>query len=179
MIIPFVPFPFGKAVKLSRRFYLISSTLARSFPKLKEELYMAEMDVEPKEYIGVALIAALSMSITVGTILLLVISIRGMLTTKILILSLLVSFVMAFLSFFYVMNYPKFRASGRVRSIDSNLLFAMRHLLVRVRSGIPLFSAMEGIAKGDYGAVSKEFEIMAKQEQLLAHKNAVSLSMTK
>lgn len=63
-----------------------------------------------------------------------------------------------------------------MRKLEENLLFAMRHLLIEVRSGISLFEAMVGVSSG-YGEVSSEFkkivkEINAGKDQTEALNNA-------
>jgi len=48
-----------------------------------------------------------------------------------------------------------------MRELEKNLVPALRHLLIEVKSGVPLFNAMAGITKG-YGEVSQEFKRIIK-----------------
>jgi len=57
---------------------------------------------------------------------------------------------------FYFMLYPQVKKIQRAKRIDQELVFAGRHLLIEIKSGIPLFDAMVGISR-DYGEVSREF----------------------
>ncbi|PJA21266.1 MAG: hypothetical protein COX63_00250, partial [Candidatus Diapherotrites archaeon CG_4_10_14_0_2_um_filter_31_5] len=47
--------------------------------------------------------------------------------------------------------------------IDQNLIFALKSMLIQVKSGIPLFNAIENVAKTNYGVVSDEFKIVVKE----------------
>ncbi len=66
---------------------------------------------------------------------------------------------------------PKLAVIKKVKALDKDMLFALRHLLIKVRSGITLFDSMKDIAKGSYGQVSKEFDKITIQ--ITAGKNEV------
>jgi len=163
IVIPFLPMPLEKALVLSKKLRAHTFYLKNSFPLLKEKLSQAELEIKVEDYIGVGLIASISTFIEFVfiSILLLVytqdFSIRAMV-----IMSLFTFFITGF-SFFYIIAYPSFLADSRMKLLESNLLFAMRHLLIRIKSGINLFDAMKGIATGDYGHVSKEIDIIVNQ----------------
>jgi pilus assembly protein TadC len=66
-------------------------------------------------------------------------------------------FIVVFASFFYHgYIYPELRIIQRKKEIDNEIVFAAKHLIVEISSGIPLFEAMVGTTHG-YGAVSDEF----------------------
>ncbi|MFH1402657.1 MAG: type II secretion system F family protein [Candidatus Altiarchaeota archaeon] len=65
--------------------------------------------------------------------------------------------MVGFVIFFYLTMYPKSIVSKRNKYIERNLLFALRSLLVQIRSGVPIFNAMASIALGNYGPISEEF----------------------
>ncbi len=72
---------------------------------------------------------------------------------------------------------PKAQVNKRMRKIEKELPYAMRHILVEVQSGIPLYQAMVSVTKG-YGEVSEEFqkivsEINAGKDEVKALENAV------
>ncbi|MEM7825363.1 MAG: type II secretion system F family protein, partial [Candidatus Aenigmatarchaeota archaeon] len=60
--------------------------------------------------------------------------------------------------FYYVVFYPKKILREKIRLLEKDLLYALRHLLIQVRSGVTLFNAMVSVAAGDYGLISEEFE---------------------
>ena len=67
------------------------------------------------------------------------------------------------MSFLYLITYPAVTARHRVRILERDLLFALRHMLIEVKSGITLFDAMASVARGSYGIVSEEFQKVIKE----------------
>jgi len=68
-----------------------------------------------------------------------------------------------FLAFFYIIQYPMLIISKKIRDLDRHLLFALRHMQVQVKSGIPLFDGLVSISNGDYGLISEEFKKCVKK----------------
>lgn len=66
-----------------------------------------------------------------------------------------IAFMMIFFQYTY---YPKMIVNRRIRAIDKNLLFALRTILINIRSGMPIFDSMVSIARGNYGEISEEFK---------------------
>ena len=54
--------------------------------------------------------------------------------------------------------YPKILLKKKIRNVERNLVFALRTLLVEIKSGVTLFDAINIIAQGDNGQVSNEFK---------------------
>ncbi len=63
-----------------------------------------------------------------------------------------ITLVLAALIFFMGMSYPTALARKKIREIESNLIFALRTLLVQIKSGVSLFS---GLDMGDNYAVTE------------------------
>ena len=61
------------------------------------------------------------------------------------------------ITFKYLMLYPDAMMIKRQKSIDYDIVFAGRHLVIALKSGMPLFDGMVGL-RGGYGEVSKEFD---------------------
>ena len=78
-------------------------------------------------------------------------------------MSALFALVVSTFSMFYVLMYPGFIVKKRVKRLERDLLFAMRHLYVQLRSGVPLFEGLVSVAKSGYGILSKEMEICVKK----------------
>jgi len=57
--------------------------------------------------------------------------------------------------FFYLMLYPDAAMLRRQREVDYEIVFAGRHIVIALQSGMPLFDTFVGTSTG-YGAVSKE-----------------------
>jgi len=158
--IPFVPFPMERAVKISRVFLWASSRLVKINPFLSNELFQAGMEVNDREYLSVAIFSSLFWFVLIFSLFTSV----GVLVGKHLIyLALVFSFLISGVSFFYIIFYPNVTIAKKNREVERNLLFAIRHLFIQVRSGVSLFDAMTSISKGNYGVVSEEFGKCAKE----------------
>ena len=53
---------------------------------------------------------------------------------------------------------PKLIASKRGKSIERNLLPALQDMMVQLKSGVPLFTAIVNISDSNYGELSNEFK---------------------
>ncbi len=157
--IPIVPFPMEKALKVSKKLRFIGEKLAPSVPHLKKSLYQAEMDIDPVLHVSLAVFTGIFYAFMMGG---LVAFISIMATGSIGILAPLLFVVFFFVPFWYVNFYPALVAKRRVSDLEKNLLFALRHLLIEVRAGVPLFDAMVGVSKG-YGSVSEEFRKIVQE----------------
>ena len=73
-------------------------------------------------------------------------------------MTIIFSMAMAGMAFFYYMIHPKLLIKRKSRLLEKDLLFALKYMLVRVRSGISLYDAMVGVAQGSYGEVSRDFQ---------------------
>jgi len=158
MRIPFVPFPPEKAIKMSKPVIGLAEKLIKFFPGLNVKLLQAEIKIKDREYLSIAIFTAMFWFLFLFGIFLPL----GILQLLSLSIGLLLSLTISVLSFLYVVLYPGLLISKRKRGVEKNLLFALRHLLIQVRSGVPLFDGMVSVSKGDYGLVSKEFEESVK-----------------
>jgi len=46
----------------------------------------------------------------------------------------------------------------KVRDLESNLIFALRTILIEIKSGVSLFDSIRLVANGNFGNVSREFK---------------------
>lgn len=156
--IPLVPVPMKKALTVSKKFRWMSKSLVRLAPGLKRDLYQSEIDIEPIDYVGIALFTSLFYSIMMGS----VVTLTGLIFTDVFEpVGIIVGALFFFISFYFIIFFPKITLKKRVRSLEKNLLFALRHMLIEVKSGIPLFDAMVGISSG-YEELSDEFMKIVK-----------------
>jgi len=87
--------------------------------------------------------------------------------------------VMAFI-FYSLLYSPRLKMQKKAKLIDKNLPFALRHLLIEIKSGIPLYQAIVAIST-DYEEVSNEVkvivgEINAGKSEVQAIEESVALS---
>lgn len=168
--IPFLPLPVEKALKVSRPFYWISDKLAKFYPYLEVYLTQSEIGLKGREYFALAIFSAIFwFSLTLS----LIASLSAMAGVRNLMVMFGLPAFISFLSFIYIILYPKLRIVRKVKDIERNLLFAVRHLYIQVKSGVSLFDALVSVSKGNYGLISKEFEectksIAAGEDQIKA-----------
>lgn len=156
--IPMVPFPMEKALVFSRRFRGIGGKLEKMIPSLRKDLYQSEMDVDPVDYMSLVFLT----SLFYGGLTFSLVGFLGVILEGPVLISPVIGLVFFFISFYFMSFYPKLLARKRMKDLETNLLFALRHLLIEVRSGIPLFDAMLGITSG-YGEISDEFKRVIKE----------------
>jgi flagellar protein FlaJ len=156
--IPLLPFPIDKAMKISRRFLGIGETLSHMFPGTAFHLEQAGYDFDEREWMAMAFFTAMFYFVVLsGPLALLTITakidpIRGIG------ISLLVGFVLGFVSLVYLAMYPKLSVTRKVNQIEKYLPFGLHHLLIEVRSGVPLYNSLVSIAQGNYGTFSSEMK---------------------
>lgn len=59
--------------------------------------------------------------------------------------------------------YPRSLLIKKNKELERYLLYAVRHLYIKVNSGVTLFDSIIGIAYGNYGAISEEFKKAIKE----------------
>ncbi|HDI02860.1 MAG TPA: hypothetical protein ENF95_01860 [Candidatus Aenigmarchaeota archaeon] len=157
--IPLVPVPLEKALQISKKFRWISQPLARIFPGLKRDLYQSEIDIKPIDYVGIAVFSSLFYSILIGGLVTLIgLIVRNAFDP----LGIFIGMIFLFISFYFIILYPKVIVRRRTKQLEKNLLFALRHMLIEIKSGIPLFDSLVGVSTG-YGELSKEFMKIVKE----------------
>jgi len=152
--IPFVPLPLERALRIARPFIGVSQRVIKLFPDLKTKLAQANIKINAREYLSLALFSGFFWFL-ITFCLLFPLNILKILPS--ILVTLFVPVSMFALAFLYIILYPSLIVTRRVRQLDKNLLFALKHLLIQVKSGVTLFDGMVSVSRGDYGLVSKEF----------------------
>ena len=160
--IPFVPFPLDMARVIVKPLYGIGTRLTKIFPSLSIKLNQADMDIQPREYLSIAFFALwFWTTITFSSFFILFLLVT--LPENFIFLMTIVPLTIGFIAFMYVILYPDLIISKKSRDLDKNLLFALRHLQIQVKSGIPLFDSLVSISQGKYGLISDEFKNCVKK----------------
>jgi flagellar protein FlaJ len=152
--LPFAPFPPKTMKRLSKFFYVLGNPIVRGMPGLKEELGQARIELDVREYIAQTIVAAV---FYFYIFVFLFVILRVVLEIDLFPINLLITLVGTLFMLFSGLAYPKILISRRMRELEKNLVPALRHILIEVKSGVPLFNAMVGITNG-YGEVSAEFK---------------------
>ena len=131
------------------------------FPLLKRQLLQSEMGYTPAGFVRMALFSAVYISLA----LLIVFFMLLRENENAAIILILAAPILYILSFFYAMQVPNVKARQRAKRIDQELVFAGRHMLIELKSGVPLFDSLLGISR-DYGPVSVEFNKVVEKVTL-------------
>ncbi|MCW1296624.1 MAG: type II secretion system F family protein [Candidatus Parvarchaeota archaeon] len=157
-----------------KRFRGLSSTLVKFVPQLDLQLKQAEIEIDVIDFLSLVIFTAIyNFFIFFGIVFLISFLIFKEINIMYLIASLLTALVMSIGNIFLLLSYPNLQALKRSRLLEKDLLFAMRDLYIKLKSGIILYDALVDISLGDYGEVSKEFgkavrEMNAGVEQIEA-----------
>jgi flagellar protein FlaJ len=156
--IPVVPIPMEKAQDVSKHLLNWGEFFSNMFPGLAFELEQSEFHFEPREWVALALFTALFYFSVLFTGLFVVLIGAKVEFTKMVLISLGASGVIGLVGFMYVIFYPKLYVGRKINQIEKNLPYALHHLLIEVRSGVPLFNALVSISQSKYGLLSDEMK---------------------
>jgi flagellar protein FlaJ len=159
MAIPFVPFPMRQAIKESKIFERVGSVIWKSHPSLKLDLYQAEIHLHPKVYSSIVALTTTFYFCVLTPIIFLV----GVLVGRPeIVLPLAIGSIFSIFVFFYLLRYPKLMALRRMKKLETDLLNALEHILIEIKSGVPLFNSILSVSEG-YGEISDEFKTVVME----------------
>jgi len=154
MIIPFVPFPLRQAMKEAKVFERAGNIIWKANPSLKLDLYQAEIQLHPKVYSSIVALTTFFYFCVLSPVVFLVSLIAG---RPEIVLPLAVASIFSLFVFFYLLRFPKLVAVRRMKKLESDLLNSLEHILIEIKSGVPMFNALISAAEG-YGEISDEFK---------------------
>lgn len=166
--IPLMPLPYIQVKGILRMFYPIAYYILRLLPKLETDLNDINSDINAKNYISGAIFSFIIYFIIIMTLLGLWGYRNNFLDTKGWIIIISISLVFSSSIFIYILLVPMWLNSKRMRELDKDLLFAVRHLMIQTNAGVSLFEAIVSISEDygdpnlDYGIISKEFKKIVK-----------------
>ncbi len=141
--------------------YRIGSILEPLFPSLGLHLTNSGMGGNPKEYLANCFFKAISCFLVLS-VLSVAFSVFGG-NKDIAVTFILYSLVFSLGIFALLIIRPKTIAAKKLKSIECNLLPALRDFKVQYNAGLSIFDALKSIAKGGYGDISELFENAVKQ----------------
>ncbi len=166
--IPFSILPPQIMKILAKPFYGLGYTLGKGFPYLKIELKQAELDFNIEEYSAIMVLnfviyfllfsvfGSIFLSRMMGPGKYFVLA--GFQISEGVPVGLTIGLVGAFLVFIQMSMYPKIQIKKKIRSIEANLVYGLRTMLVQLKSGISLFNTINMVANGNFGQLSIEFK---------------------
>ncbi len=175
--IPASPLPQRLMAKLCHRFRGIGRVVAGMVPGLETELRQADIHIH-RELFGAAIFVNMAAFFLGGLILAaassLAVNAKGLAsldTITITQISIGTGLFFAAAGSVQLIMYPKITLKKKIRDLEANLVFALRTMLVQVRSGVTLFDAINSVAKGDNGQVSAEFGKAVKRIDTGSYQN--------
>ncbi len=163
-------------IQRSKGFLPLAQRMERTFYHLNIDLLQARMNIKLVEHIAISLYKGVYSALMFGFTLIIV----GIILDNFFAVKLgLVSIPLFFILNFYTSLYrPRMIVRKRARKIEEDLPYALRHLLIQVKSGVPLYHAMVAVSEG-YGEASNEFrriieEINAGRSQTEALEDSIS-----
>lgn len=150
-----------KGKKIPKFFIGIGTYLDRFFPALEHELKEANIAIHSREYLGKTAMHCILFFVIASIAVTPIILIYG---NAYLLLSFYLFLV--FVSLFALIHSAKtakLKALRRLKSINTNLLNALRHMQIQLSAGINLYRVMVSISEMDYGEVSIEFKKAARR----------------
>lgn len=149
-----------KNIEPPKKFLGIAEQLTPFFSDINTYLLQAGMDIEPKTHIATSLYKSANMSVMIGAIFVLF----AVFLENYDFLFFAAVLIPVFFAFTFYSNLyaPKAKALRKARMIDSELPYALRHLLIEIKSGIPIYQALVAISE-NYGKVSETIKEMLKE----------------
>jgi pilus assembly protein TadC len=153
--LPPLPFPRTQAVSVGKQFAFIGYQLTRINPSLIAMVAQAEMLVDAETYATLSVLSSAFLGALIFGLLTVVLFSVG--RPDLLLLGTGLSIVFAGFMLLRNLAYPSYIVRRRVTDIEKNFLYALRHVLIQIKGGSPVFNAVVGVSEASYGGVSDEF----------------------
>ena len=127
--------------------------LARNLPNLKYKLKKAGLNYKPEEFIRRTFLSAFYMTTGIVVFLSLILGKFNVLKG---VMFVFIPIIFAIL-FFYLLKLPEVRISKMEKGISKEIVFAGRHLIIELESGVSLYDAFKNLSK-NYEVVGKHLK---------------------
>lgn len=122
---------------------VIFGRIARAVPDLKVKLRKASMQDKPDQFIKKTILIAFYM--TTGTILFLFLLLSKY--TSVNMILLIFAPLMFIFLFYYMLKLPDVKINKMDKEINKEIVFAGRHLIIELESGVPLYDSIVNVSK--------------------------------
>jgi len=145
--------------KYIKYFLPLAEPAKRLAPNIQKDLTRARMDIDPSIFLASSMLRGIQLGFFIGVSLIF----AGYLTDTDILLNIGLAAVpvISIIGFFTFTNLPKIKGKRISRELEKDLPYALRHMLIEVRSGISLYESMVSVSSG-YGEASKEFNRIVK-----------------
>jgi len=159
--IPMSLFPNSTAKKIAKPFYGLGEIVQRTFPGYDLYLEQSNIDLTEDEFFAISILNGLIYFVVFSfafMLLLYAIKIPEYLT-----LGILFGAFFGAMSFLRIVLGIKISILKKIKSIDSNLVFGLKVLLVEINAGVSLFDSVVMVARHELGSLSTVFKEIAKR----------------
>ena len=155
MQVPFSILPLETEKRVAQLFLPMGARLKKFFPDLELQLKQADIEMNVREYLAIMFFLVV---FYLGFFSFLFSLILTRFTDKFWILGPTMGLILGFLVLLQVSMYPTMQIRKKQKEIEKNLLFALRTMLIEIKSGVTLFDALQLISRTEYGKLSEEFK---------------------
>lgn len=157
-----------KALYFGRKFRFLAVSIKNMMPGVDNSLVEAGIGISAVDYIAAGIFVTLILVfilLGMSGLLFLVAIRRALLTARLTEILLMMIILVPAVYLVYFINYPKLQATRRRAKLDETVVFAIREIMIKVGSGVPIFNALLDVSNGDYGLVSEEFKVTVEEIQ--------------
>lgn len=149
-----------KNIEPPKRFLGFAEKLAPFFPDIETFLSQSGKEIELKDHIAISLYKSAKISAMMGAMFIfLAVFLKNIQFIPMGAIIVPILFIFSFYSNLYA---PKAQTLKDSRKIDAELPYALRHLLIEIKAGIPIYQGLVTISES-YGKVSKDIKDMLKE----------------
>ena len=126
-----------------RMAFPIFQIIARNLPNIKHSLKKAGMNYKPEDFIKRTFLSAFYMTTGIAVAFTLILAKFNVLKG---IMAIFIPIIF-FIFFSYLLKLPDVRISKKEKGISREIVFAGRHLIIELESGVSLYNALANVAK--------------------------------
>ena len=149
-----------KEINIPPIFKAMAETIEPYFLTFTIDIKQSRMNTTLKEYLAKICYQSLNIGVMFTLTLVMLAIFSG--SMKIIGMALLVGPILTGFIFYNLLYTPRIKLQKKAKLIDKNLPFALRHLLIELKSGIPLYQAIVAISR-DYDEMSNEVNEIVKE----------------
>ncbi|MDE1824834.1 MAG: type II secretion system F family protein [Candidatus Micrarchaeota archaeon] len=146
-------------------FQIFLAQTAAKHPELELALVEQGIKVSPYDFVKKMFTYAAVLAVVLAVVLSAVLSTLLYSVSSGIVFGMTLGLAVFYAFFNKFMSYPVDRSRNIGKDVERDILFAMRDIVIGMRSGMPLYNAMTAVSSG-YGSASKEFRKIVELVQL-------------
>jgi flagellar protein FlaJ len=159
--VPMSFFPLRASKTMSRPFRGISEIVQTAFPRYNLVLAQSELYLDSDEFFSIVILNTIIWWFLVSGFVLILFNLLRI--NNAFVNAPIVGLILAVLIFFRIVLGVQLEINKKVKSIDSNLVFGLKMILVEINAGVGLFDSIVMVASYKLGDLSNVFKEIAKR----------------